>query len=49
MILKPELQAHYFNEICKSKAGTQEAFGQLVLLSFVISDFTPAAYQGHRL
>ena len=26
-----------------------EAFGSLVLLSFVIADFTPAAYQRHRL
>jgi hypothetical protein len=27
----------------------QEAFGLLVLLSFAISDFTPAAYQRHSL
>ena len=27
----------------------QKAFGQLVLLGFAIADFTPAAYQRHRL
>ena len=27
----------------------QKAYGQLVLLSFAISDFTPVAYQGHSL
>lgn len=26
-----------------------QAFGLLVLLGFAISDFTPAAYQRHRL
>jgi hypothetical protein len=26
-----------------------EAFGLLVLLSFAITDFTPAAYQRHHL
>lgn len=27
----------------------EKAYGQLVLLGFAISDFTPAAYQRHRL
>lgn len=38
----PDVQARQDN-------SSSEAFGQLVLLSFVISDFTPAAYQRHSL
>ena len=35
-----------FNNLCD---GRKKAYGQLVLLGFDVTAFTPAAYQGRRL